>query len=102
VAALADISWLGGISLPFMGRLCTNTTGPAVLGTLASVPIVPVAIYRKAPFRHVVEFFPPLPIPEEKNRRLKTEILTRRVNEALEKMIAPRPELWFWLHNRWK
>jgi KDO2-lipid IV(A) lauroyltransferase len=102
IAALADISWIGGILLPFMGHSCTHTTGPAVLGTLASVPIVPVAIYRKGPFRHAVEFFPPLPVPEEKNRRLKTELLTRGVADALEKMIAPRPELWFWLHNRWK
>jgi KDO2-lipid IV(A) lauroyltransferase len=102
VAALADISWMDGAVLPFMGHPCTHTTGPAVLATLASVPIVPVAIYRKGPFRHRVEFFPPLPVSEEKNRRLKTELLTREVSGALEKMIAPQPELWFWLHNRWK
>jgi KDO2-lipid IV(A) lauroyltransferase len=102
VAALADISWIGGVVLPFMGHPCTHTMGPAVLGTLASVPIVPVAIYRKGPFRHKVMFFPPLPVPEEKNRRLKVELLTREVSEALEKMITPQPELWFWLHNRWK
>jgi KDO2-lipid IV(A) lauroyltransferase len=102
VAALADISWNGGLVLPFMGRLCTNTTGPAVLGTLASVSIVPAAIYRKGPFRHVVEFFPPLRVPEEKNRRLKMELLTCEVNGALEKIITPHPEQWFWLHNRWK
>jgi KDO2-lipid IV(A) lauroyltransferase len=102
VAALADISWRGGVVLPFMGHPCAHTTGPAVLGTLASVPVVPVAIYRKGPFRHRVAFSPPLPVPGEKNRRLKVELLTREVGEALEKMIAPQPELWFWLHNRWK
>ena len=102
VAALADISWIDGVILPFMGHPCTNTTGPAILSTLASVPIVPVAIYRRGPFRHVAEFFPPLPVPEEKNRRAKIELLTREVNAALEKMISPQPELWFWLHHRWK
>ena len=102
LAVLADISWGSGIVLPFMGHPCTNTTGPATLATLASVPIVPVALYRKAPFRHVLEISPPLSVPEEKNRRLKMELLTREINNALEKMIAPRPELWFWLHNRWK
>jgi KDO2-lipid IV(A) lauroyltransferase len=102
IAVLADISWLGGTVLPFMGHPCTHTTGPAALGTLASVPIVPVAIYRRGPFRHAVEFFPPLAVPEEKNRRVRIEILTREVSAALEKMIAPQPELWFWLHNRWK
>jgi KDO2-lipid IV(A) lauroyltransferase len=102
IAALADISWIGGVVLPFMGHPCTHTPGPAVLGTLASVPIVPVALYRKGPFRHRVEFSPPLPVPEEKNRRLKAELLTGEVSRALEKIIAPQPELWFWLHNRWK
>jgi KDO2-lipid IV(A) lauroyltransferase len=104
IAALADISWLGGVVLPFMGHPCTHTTGPAVLGTLASAPIVPVAIYRRGPFRHAVEFFPPLAVPEAqaKNRRLRLEALTLEVGAALEKMIAPQPELWFWLHNRWK
>jgi KDO2-lipid IV(A) lauroyltransferase len=102
IAVLADISWLGGIVLPFMGHPCTHTTGPAALGTLASVPIVPVAIYRRGPFRHAVEFFPPIAVPEEKNRRLKLETMTREISAALEKMIAPQPELWFWLHNRWK
>jgi KDO2-lipid IV(A) lauroyltransferase len=104
IAALADISWLGGVVLPFMGHPCTHTTGPAVLGTLASVPIVPVAIYRRGPFRHAVEFFPPLAVPraQAKDRRLRIEALTREVSAALERMIAPQPELWFWLHNRWK
>jgi KDO2-lipid IV(A) lauroyltransferase len=102
IAALADISWLGGLVLPFMGHPCTNAPGPAVLGLLSSAPIVPAAIYRRGPFRHVVEFFPPLPVPEEQDRRLKIERLTLKVNAALERMIAPQPELWFWLHNRWK
>lgn len=102
VAALADISWLGGIRLPFFGHECTHTTGPAILGTLASVPIVPVAIYRRGPFRHAVEFFPPVPVPAEKNRMLRIEQMTRSIIGALETIITRQPELWFWLHNRWK
>jgi len=102
IAAQGDISWTRGLVLPFMGHPCTNTIGPAVLATLASVPIIPVALYRKAPFRHEVVVSPPLQVPEERNRRVKIELLTREINAALEKIIAPRPELWFWLHNRWK
>lgn len=102
IALTPDISWGEGIVLPFMGHPCTNTMGPAVLGLLASVPIVPVALYREGPFRHTVEFFPPLPAPEEGDRRRKIERLTLQVNAALERMLAPQPELWFWLHNRWK
>jgi KDO2-lipid IV(A) lauroyltransferase len=102
IAILVDISWPGGCLLPFMGHPCTHTLGPAILGILSSAPIVPVALYRRGPFRHAAEFFPPLLLPEEKSRRLKAELLTRRIDAALEKIIAPQPELWFWLHNRWK
>jgi KDO2-lipid IV(A) lauroyltransferase len=102
IAMLPDISWLGGVILPFMGYPCTNTMGPAILSTLAVVPMFPVGIYRKGPFCHAVEFFPPFAVPEERDRKLKVELLTREVNNALERIIAPQPELWFWLHNRWK
>ena len=91
IAALADISWIGGIRLPFMGHMCTHTTGPAVLGMLASVPIVPVAMYRNGPFRHTVEFFPPVVVPEEGDKRHRVEQATRSVIGALETMIAPQP-----------
>ncbi|GHV37083.1 lipid A biosynthesis acyltransferase [Synergistales bacterium] len=105
VAALADISWLGGVVLPFMGQPCRHTMGPAVLASLSGSPIIPVALYRKAPFRHAVEFFQPITArhdPKEKNRRLEIENTAREIISATERIITPRPELWFWLHNRWK
>jgi KDO2-lipid IV(A) lauroyltransferase len=102
IALLSDISWSGGIVLPFMGHDCTHATGPAILAMLASVPLVPITIYRKGPFRHAVEVFPPLPVPEESDRLRKVTLLTSSIAAAIETMIAPRPELWFWLHNRWK
>ncbi len=103
VATMPDVSWLsGGVTLPFMGRPCTNTMGPAVLSILASAPIVPLGLYRHGPFRHALRCFPPLTVPAETKRRLRAELLTLKINEALERLIAPQPELWFWLHNRWK
>jgi KDO2-lipid IV(A) lauroyltransferase len=102
IAILVDISWPGGPLLPFMGHPCTHTLGPAILGMIASVPVVPVALYRRGPFRHAAEFFPPLPLPKGRDRRLNAELLTREIDAALEKIVARQPELWVWLHNRWK
>ena len=102
IAILSDVSWGGGLVLPFMGQPCTNSVGPAVLAMLASVPIVPLGIYRRAPFRHVVRFLPPFRVPKEGRRDKRLKETTLAVNHALEEIIAPRPELWFWLHNRWK
>jgi KDO2-lipid IV(A) lauroyltransferase len=102
VALLSDISWSGGIVLPFMGHDCTHATGPAILATLASVPLIPITIYRKGPFHHAVEVFPPLSVPKEIDRLRRLTLLTSSIGAAIETMIEPRPEFWFWLHNRWK
>ncbi|NLL35924.1 MAG: lysophospholipid acyltransferase family protein [Fretibacterium sp.] len=102
IGTMPDISWSEGVTLPFMGKPCTMTTGPAALAILSSVPIVPIGVYRLGPFRHFLRFFPPLPMPDETDRRLRIERLTLEINKALERIIAPQPELWFWLHNRWK
>lgn len=103
IAILTDVSWLdGALTLPFMGHECTNSPGPAILSMLASVPIVPLGIYRQGPFEHSVRVFPPLSIPGQGSRseRIKEGVLA--INRAIEAIIAPQPELWFWLHDRWK
>ena len=102
IAILADVSWVGGVLLPFMGRPCTNSMGPSVLAMLASVPIIPLAIYREAPFRHRVRILPPLHLSREGDRHARLERMTLEINHALERLIDIQPELWFWLHNRWK
>ena len=103
IAILADVSWLeGALTMPFMGHECTNSPGPAILAMLASVPIVPLGIYRRGPFEHGVRVFPPLSIPGQGSRAERIEGGTLAINRALEAIIAPRPELWFWLHDRWK
>lgn len=103
IAILTDVSWLdGALTLPFMGRECTNSPGPAILSMLASVPIVPLGIYRQKPFEHSVRVFPPLSVPDQGSRSERLEGGTLAINRALEAIIAPQPELWFWLHDRWK
>jgi KDO2-lipid IV(A) lauroyltransferase len=101
-ATMPDVSWMGGRTLPFMGCPCTNTLGPAALAMLSGAPVVPLTIYRLGPFRHAVEFFPPLFAERAGSRDEAIELMTRRINGALEHMFAPQPELWFWLHDRWK
>ena len=102
IAILTDVSWGGGAVLPFMGQPCTNSLGPAVLAMLSGVPLVPLALYRQAPFCHTVRFLPPFSVPKEGSREERLQQTVLNINHALETLIEPRPELWFWLHNRWK
>ena len=103
IALLNDIAGSNRVMVPFMGHDATNMPGPAVMAMLSGVPIVPVCIYRDAPFEHEVEFFEPVPMPDKSlnhNDRMRAVIL--ECNKALEHFIRKRPELWFWLHKRWR
>lgn len=100
---MGDVAGVGEIIVPFMGADATNMAGPAVMAMLSGAPIVPVTIYRNAPFEHEIEFFEPLKMPDSSlshEERMKAILLS--CNEAVELFIRKRPELWFWLHKRWR
>lgn len=105
IAILNDVSWNRKLILPFMGKDCTVSSGPAVLAMLGGVPIVPICINRNSPFNHNVKIYEPFYVPDKKiitNQEERIKITTLKCNQALEKIILNKPELWFWLHNRWK
>ena len=103
IALLNDGAGNGKVIVPFMGHDATNVPGPAVMAMLSGVPVIPVCIYRSAPFEHEIEFFPPVEMPDEKlprEERLRRIIL--ECNNVYENAIRRRPDLWFWLHKRWR
>ena len=103
VAALNDVSGTGKMRVPFMGHQATNMPGPAVMAMLAGVPVIPACCYRIKPFEHEAEFFEPVKLPDKSvshDERLKLAV--DACNKSLERFIKSKPELWFWLHNRWK
>ena len=103
VALLNDVSGSPDVHVPFMGIDSTNMPGPAVLAMLGGVPVIPFCIYRLAPFEHEAEFFEPLKLPDKNlNQEERTKLILLEMNKSIEKFIRKRPELWFWLHNRWK
>ena len=103
IALLNDISGLLEVTVPFMGIDAKNMPGPAVMAMLSGVPIVPVFIYRDAPFEHEIEFFEPIKMPDKSLKREdRIRAIVLECNKAYEQVIRKRPELWFWLHKRWK
>lgn len=105
IAVLNDVAWTGGELLPFLGQLCTNTTGPATLAMLSGVPIISVGIYRLDEFKYKIKFLEPFHVDNNNNnlsKRERIEQATIKINNNLGEIISQQPELWFWLHNRWK
>ncbi|MBV9080966.1 MAG: lysophospholipid acyltransferase family protein [Elusimicrobia bacterium] len=94
--------YTGGVFVPFLGRLAATTTLPALLHARTDAPVVHANLLRdggvgryRLSFERVV--FPPVANDDE---RLTAD--TAAVNRALEGPIRRHPELWFWVHNRWK
>ena len=88
----------------FFGQLAATTPAPTRFALETGAPIFPVTIFRdqKAGY-HLARFEPEFKIENqyddpEKNLWHNTE----RLNRILEKWIRERPDLYLWVHRRWK
>jgi tetraacyldisaccharide-1-P 4'-kinase/lauroyl/myristoyl acyltransferase len=90
-----------GILAPFLGRPAWTTPAPAKMAIRAGSTIV-FAFCIPDGFRHRLEFEEPIDASEFAQGENGAEMLTRRINEVISRRIADRPELWLWMHDRWK
>lgn len=86
------------IEVPFFGHPALTSPIVARLSERTGAPVVPMFGEELAGGRYRIEALPPMrPLPGEDE-----VALTRRYLETLETRIRARPELWLWLHRRWK
>lgn len=90
-----------GIMAPFFGIPSLTYVGAAALGILARVPVVPVASWRKEPFRHEIVASAPLCVPQGMARSEIISKMTEEANLRIEEFVRQNPEQWLWLHRRW-
>ena len=90
-----------GILVPFLGRPAWTISAPARLSLKYGAPIVCV-FCRPSGERFVLEIERPI-VPDELPESERTvEGITRRMNDSISAQIRRTPELWLWMHNRWK
>lgn len=90
-----------GIFVDFFGRSACTTPGLAMLSAQVQAPVVPVFIHRTADGKHLLQAFPilePPPDREPETIRKATQEYTR----IIEDQVRLHPEQWIWLHRRWK
>jgi KDO2-lipid IV(A) lauroyltransferase len=90
-----------GVLVPFLGRDAWTTDAPAKLALHAGSDIVfgfciPVGL------RHRLEFEGPIRVDELTEEERDPKRLTARINEVISRRITAHPELWLWMHDRWK
>ncbi len=86
----------------FFGRPAATHRGAAAFALRTATPLVMVFMLRRSDGRYDAKF-------EEVDRKgiesyseEHVDELTRRHTRVLERYIRERPELWLWMHKRWK
>lgn len=89
-----------GIQLPFLGRPATTSTLAASLAVRYGTPAVPIFCYPEPRGRFRIVVRPAI----EAAGTAKGDIaaLTARYVAATEAEIRRRPEMWLWMHDRWR
>jgi Kdo2-lipid IVA lauroyltransferase/acyltransferase len=90
-----------GILVPFLGRPAWTTDAPAKMALRQESAIV-FGFCIPASTGHRLEFEEPIRIDQLSSDEKNAEALTARINDVISRRIAARPELWLWMHDRWK
>ena len=91
-----------GVPVTFFGAPCWATVAPAMIAVRARMPVVPVALTRKATGGYTLRFYSPIAL--ERTGMLREDLVkySQACQDALERMVRETPEQWLWLHRRWK
>jgi tetraacyldisaccharide 4'-kinase len=90
-----------GVLVPFLGLPAWTTAAPAKMAIRADATIV-FGFCIPDGLRHRLEFEEPIRAGDFASDENGAEKLTTRINEVLSRRIAAQPELWLWMHDRWK
>ena len=103
VGIVIDQTRPGEPKLPFFGRPAkTNTSYAAIWRRVGCPPVISAYIKRTAFAEHTLKFFPAVELQPTGSEEGDTIAHTRIFNDIAEKMIRESPEIYFWMHDRWK
>jgi Kdo2-lipid IVA lauroyltransferase/acyltransferase len=103
IAILIDQHILGtdAVKVDFLGRPAATTSAVAAFALKTGAPILPVFALPLDDGRYRLIYEPPIPMPDPESPDAVRE-LTQRCSRMLEKYVRAHPELWLWMHRRWR
>lgn len=90
-----------GILAPFLHRPAWTTPAPARMAVKRDSTIV-FAFCIPHETRHRLEFEEPIRVAQLTEEEKDPLALTTRINDVISRRIIARPDLWLWMHDRWK
>ena len=98
IAIMIDQRVREGKRVNFFNSQATTTTIPAQLVKKYNCELVPVYIERKK--SNYFKMYISKPIKIDKNKSIL--VITKFLNNLLERMVLKNLDQWIWTHNRWK
>src|SRR5262249_31057340 len=90
-----------GVRVGFLGRDAWTTPIPAKMATRRSSTIV-FAFCIPHETGHRLEFENPIRVDQLSAAERDPVALTQRINDIIARRITDHPQLWLWMHDRWK
>ena len=91
-----------GVHIDLFGKDSVIPMGPAALSRLYGSPILPIFLHNNEDGTCTAKIYPPLYTPKTKDKEKDFYDVTRQLVTILEQEIIAQPEMWFWVHDRWK
>lgn len=103
VAVLIDqhILTADAVKVNFLGRPAATTSAVAVLALRTRAAVVPAFSLPLNDGRYRLIYEKAIELPDPESPDAVTE-LTQRCTRVLEKYVRAHPELWLWMHRRWR
>lgn len=103
VALLIDqhIQSRDAVYVDFFDRPAATTSALAALALRTGAPVVPVFALPLGPGRYRVIYEHPVEPPPADSEQAVREF-TQRCTDVLEMYVRRHPELWLWMHRRWR
>ena len=91
-----------GVFTKFLGRWASTYPTPATLAIKFNLPVVPIFSYPQPDDTIMVRAEPPLPIALTGDTDTDILAATQLMSNALENQVRQLPQVWFWMHRRFK
>jgi KDO2-lipid IV(A) lauroyltransferase len=103
VAILIDqhIQSRDAVYVDFFNRPAATTTAVAALALRTGAVVIPTFTLPIGRSRYRMVYEPPIPPPRGESREALQEF-TQRCTDVLEMYVRRNPELWLWMHRRWR
>lgn len=91
----------GGLIVPFLGKNASTLPLPGSFSAKYDIPVFMMSGYRQEDGTHLVTISE-LQVPECESQNEKKIAVVKAYNDELGKVVAARPEQYFWYHRRWR